>query len=434
MASFGAYGRLLRDNRNFRRLWLAQIVSELGDWIYALSVYSLILDLTGSAKLVGLAVVVQVLPQTLAAPTAGVVNDRMSRKRVMILADLARVAIVLGMLLVRSRQMVWLIYPLLFIETLGWAFFEPGRSAAIPAITGMEDAVLANTLSATTWSFCLAAGSGLGGFAAALLGRDGVFVLNALSFLGSAALLSRMRFNEPHTDDAPPLRVRDLFDFSPILEGARYVGRDTKLLVMVFVKGGLGFLGANLVILPMLGQRVFPLPVHGIDAARAAMLGMSVLMGARGMGALLGPLLTVPWARDRDSTMRLGILLGFAAILAGYVILSAASSIWIACLALILAHGGGSTIWVFSTTLLQKNTADRFRGRVFSADLGLNTLMVSLTSYLAGAFIDHGLPVRQYALITGLSMLVPACAWAYAMRLWRTKPTGSTARLRRKLN
>src|SRR5579863_2467955 len=90
MGSLRAYLRLVRENRNFRRLWVAQIVSELGDWFYALSVYSLILDLTGSAKLVGLAVVMQVLPQTLIAPTAGVVNDRLSRKRVMILADLAR--------------------------------------------------------------------------------------------------------------------------------------------------------------------------------------------------------------------------------------------------------------------------------------------------------------------------------------------------------
>src|SRR5438105_11053482 len=152
MGALAAYARLVRENRNFRRLWLAQIISEIGDWFYSLAVYSLILDLTGSAKLVGLAVVVQVLPQTLIAPTAGVVNDRMSRKRVMIAADLARVAIVLGMMLVRTRAMIWLVFPLLFMETLGWAFFEPGRSAVIPSIVGPDDAILANTLSATTWS------------------------------------------------------------------------------------------------------------------------------------------------------------------------------------------------------------------------------------------------------------------------------------------
>src|SRR5262245_21385455 len=106
MGSFRAYSRLVRENRNFRRLWFAQIVSEIGDWFYSLAVYSLILDLTGSAQLVGLAVVVQVLPQTLIAPTAGVVNDRMRRKRVMIAADMARVVIVLGMMLVRTREMI----------------------------------------------------------------------------------------------------------------------------------------------------------------------------------------------------------------------------------------------------------------------------------------------------------------------------------------
>src|SRR5256885_9040180 len=136
MVSLSAYIRLVRENRNFRRLWLAQIVSELGDWFYALAVYSLILELTGSARLVGLAVGLKVLPQTVASPIAGVVNDRMSRKRVMIAADLARAAIVLGMMLVRSREMVWLIYPLLLLETLGWAFFEPGHNAAIPSIVG----------------------------------------------------------------------------------------------------------------------------------------------------------------------------------------------------------------------------------------------------------------------------------------------------------
>ncbi len=338
----------------------------------------------------------------------------------MIVADLARVAIVLGMLLVRSPRMVWLIFPLLFFETIGWGLFEPGHSAVIPAITGQDDVIIANTLTATTWSFCLAVGSALGGAVAAMLGRDAVFILNALSFLASAALLTGMRFEEPHAIASAPLRARDLIDFSPILEGVRYVRRDPRLLATLFVKGGLGFLGANLVILPLLAQRVFPLPLQGLDPARAAMLGMSVLMGARGAGALIGPLVTVPWAKQSDSRMRLGILLGFLSIFLGYLILGGAQYVWIACLGLVLAHGGGSTIWVFSTTLLQKNTEDKFRGRVFSADMGLNTLMVAITSYLAGAFIDRGVPVREYVVITGVSLLAPALAWALAMRRWKT--------------
>lgn len=419
MGHLAAYVRLVRENRNFRLLWLAQIISEIGDWFYALAVYSLILELTGSAKLVGLAVVLQVLPQTLTAPTAGVVNDRLRRKHVMIAADLLRAVVVLGVMLVRTPAMVWLVYPLLFLETIGWAFFEPGRTAVVPSVTGEDDVILANTLMASTWSFCLAIGSALGGAVAALLGRDAVFILNALSFLGSAALLRSMRFEERHVHNMPPLRPRDLIDFSPILEGVRYLRRDSRLMATLFVKGGLGFLGSNLVLLPVLGERIFPFRAQGLDPQRGAMLGMSLLMGARGMGALIGPLFTVSWARGRDEAMRRGILFGFLAIFCGYFALSVAPSVWVACLAIILAHGGGSTIWVFSTTLLQKSTEDGFRGRVFSAELGLNMMMVSLTSYLAGTFIDMGTPVRQYTLFTGISLLVPGCVWLWAMRLWK---------------
>jgi MFS family permease len=84
------YVRLVRGNANFRRLWLAQIVSENGDWFYTLAIYSLLLDLTGKASSVALALVLQVLPHTLLGPLAGTVNDRLSRRKVMIVSDLVR--------------------------------------------------------------------------------------------------------------------------------------------------------------------------------------------------------------------------------------------------------------------------------------------------------------------------------------------------------
>src|SRR5512140_364793 len=137
--SLTEYVRLIRVNRNFRRLWLAQIISEIGDWFYTLAIYSLLLQLTGRASSVALALVLQVLPQTFIGPAAGVINDRVSRKRVMIIADVVRMVVVLAMLLVRSRSTVWLVYPLLLLETLMAAFFEPARTAVIPNIAARED-------------------------------------------------------------------------------------------------------------------------------------------------------------------------------------------------------------------------------------------------------------------------------------------------------
>src|SRR5579872_5631711 len=203
--SLRSYVRLLGNNRNFRRLWLAQIVSEIGDWFYTLSIYTVLLQLTGHAGSVALALVLQVLPQTFVGPTAGVVNDRLRRKHVMIAADIIRFVVVLAMLLVRSRSMVWLVYPLLLAETTMTAFFEPARSSVIPNIAADSEVLVANTLSSATWSMNLLMGAAVGGVVAAYFGRDAVFILNALSFLTSAFLISGMRFAEPHAESATPL-------------------------------------------------------------------------------------------------------------------------------------------------------------------------------------------------------------------------------------
>jgi MFS family permease len=425
--SLGSYVRLLRENRNFRRLWGAQIVSEIGDWFYTLAIYSLLLQLTGRASSVALALVLQVLPQTFIGPTAGVVNDRISRKRVMITADLVRVGIVLSMLLVRSREMVWLVYPLLLLETIMAAFFEPARTSVIPNITKREDAILANTLGSTTWSLNLVLGATLGGIVAALLGRDAVFVLNALSFLVSALLIAGMHFAEPHADAAGPLRASELFDYSPILEGVRYVRGQRHLLATIFVKAGNLVIGPSWVLFTVMGQKYFPVRWHNLDPQRGAMLGMSMLLGARGFGALIGPLISAPWAGHQDRRLRLGIFYGYLVTAVGYALIGKAGSVWFACLWAAFAHCGGSTVWVFSTTLLQLNTDDRFRGRVFSADLGLCMLTIAVGAYVCGGFLDMDISARTLVTATGLVMLIPAALWAWAMKLWKPQTTRVTA-------
>jgi MFS family permease len=337
----------------------------------------------------------------------------------MITTDLARAVIVLCMLLVRSRSTIWLVYPLLFLESVMWAFFEPARTAVIPNITTSEDLILANTLSSTTWSLNLVMGAALGGIALALLGYNASFALNALSFLVSAFFIRGMHFDEPHAAAFPKWRRGDLLDYSPLADGLRYVRRDSRLLATVLVKTGLMQMGVSWVLFTVMGQRVFALHWRGLDAQRGAVLGMSFLMGARGLGALFGPLGAARWAGHRESRLRLGILFGFLAVGVGYGMLGVSGLLWVACGWVVLGHCGGSTVWVFSTTLLQLNTDDRFRGRVFSAELGLSMLTLAVTAYATGILVDHGINPRTVAIATGFAMLLPAALWACAMRMWR---------------
>ncbi len=414
--SFASYLRLLRGNRNFRRLWSAQVVSEIGDWFYTLAIYNLLLQLTGRAGSVALALVLQVLPQTLIGPTAGVINDRLRRKHVMIAADLGRMLIVLCMLFVRSKDMVWLVYPLLLAETLLAAFFEPARNSVIPNIVDREDVVLANTLSSTTWSVNLMLGATTGGLVAALLGRDAVFAFNALSFLISAAFIFGMRCAEPHVEGSQPWHIRELADFSPVMDGVRYLRSHARIRSTVLVKAGNLIIGPGWVLFTVMGQKEFAVHWRGLDPARGAFLGMSLLLGARGLGALLGPLLAAPWAGHWKERLEGAIFWGYLGTAAGYTLLGVSGHLWQACLCVALAHFGSSIVWVFSTTLLQLQTDDRFRGRVFSADLGLCMFTIAAGAYLAGRFVDWGLAARHVASISGMLMVAPAALWGLAMR------------------
>jgi hypothetical protein len=152
---------------------------------------------------------------------------------------------------------------------------------------------------------------------------------------------------------------------------------------------------------------------------------MSLLIGSRGLGALIGPLCSAKWVGHRQDRLRLGILVGFLAVGLGYGLLGVSGSLWMACFWVIVAHSGGSMVWVFVTTLLQLNTDDKFRGRVFSAELGLSMIVLAVTGYLTGILIDRGVDPRTVAVGTGLLMILPAGLWAWAMRTWRAEPVSA---------
>lgn len=418
--SLPAYARLLRENRNVRLLWSAQVISELGDWFYAVAIYSLLLELTGNARSVAFATAAMVLPQVLVSPMGGVLNDRLPRRHVMICADIARFFIVGGMLFAQSADRIWLIYTLMVLETMMWGFFEPGRSSLMPNLCrGEREILTANGLGSTTWAVNFFLGSAIGGLVAATFGRNTVFALNACSFLVSAWLVWRVAANESHAEGHAPLRWRDLFDFSPVMAGLRYIRQHEQLKPILLIKAGIGLIGANWVLLPVLGERQFPLQIAGWNESQAGMLGMSALMGARGLGSFIGPFLGGPLATSALPRLRWAIALGFAIASLGYLGLGSAPTLVLAAAAVVLGHAGTSMNYVYSSTLVQTLSEDRYRGRVTSSEFALMMTSISLTSFFAGEAIDSGVPPQTVALYIGVLTLTPIAVWLWLTRRWK---------------
>lgn len=417
--SVRGYWNLLRTNRDVRTLWMAQVISELGDWFYAVAIYSLLLELTGTARSVAIATVAMVFPQVFISPMAGVVNDRMRRRQVMIAADIARFFIVGGMLFAQSSERIWLIYTLMVLETMMWGFFEPGRSSMMPNLCRDKSEVLvANALGSTTWAINFFLGSALGGLVAASFGRNTVFSVNACTFLISAWLLTRLRYEEKHLIGQEPLSLKDLFNFSPVIEGWRYILQHERLKPILLIKGGVGLIGANWVLLPVLGEGQFKLDGWGLSASQAGMLGMSTLMCARGLGSFIGPLLGSPLATMQLSRLRWGISLGFLIAAVGYLGLGLAPGLSLAAIAVVIGHAGTSMNYVFSSTLVQTLSEDRFRGRVTSAEFALMMTSISLSSFFSGEAIDRGVPAQHVAICVALLTVLPVMLWLWTTRKW----------------
>lgn len=414
------YVAVLRTNRNFRLLFIGQTISQLGDWFNTVAVFALLLDLTGSATAVAWMMIVQFLPVALVGPMAGVVVDRIDRRRLMIAADLIRGVLILGLLLVREREEIWLAYVVMSLTVSASAFFEPARTATIPNVTSAAELMPANALSSAAWSAMLAIGASVGGLVTAVAGRNVAFVVNAASFFVSAFFISRT-----HYDSTPPNipRVTGLLALTGIpdlVEGFRYMRARAHVAALMFVKAGWGLAGGILLLLTIFGQRVFP--VGGSTAA-----GIGVLYGARGIGAALGPIMLRWILGQQPKALRLTIGPAYFMVGVFYLMLAWAPTLWLAAIAVLLAHFGGSVLWVFSTVLLQLEVPDRFRGRVFAVELALVTLASSVSSYWTGYELDRGgWSPRTMAFALGILFCVPGTLWLIIESRWKESDITAT--------
>lgn len=419
------YIALLRRSRDFRRLWLGQVVSQLGDWFDTIAVMTIVLRLTGSGRDVGLIFVTRFLPSVVVSPLSGVIADRFNRRTIMIVSDLARAFVVLGFILVRRPEQVWMIYALTVLQLTFSTFFEPARTAAIPSVVAPQEIVAANAISSVTWSAMLTLGAAVGGVVTGWIGTDAAFVIDSLTYLVSAALIVKLKLPKRAPRARARLTVAKALGITDTLEGIRYVRQRPRLLAYLAVKPAWGLGGGVMTLLAVFGEKVFP--VRG-----SAAIGIGVLYTARGIGTAIGPVLARRAGGESRRAMQASI--GLAFLIAGvfYFIFGVSTSFVLALFVLALAHAGGSILWVFSTALLQMSVEDDFRGRVFAAELSLMTLAMAASNYATGELLDRfRFSPRVLAAATGILFLLPGLLWFASARWWDRGRAGGRAQLPR---
>jgi len=433
---------------DFRRLWLGDAVSLLGDWFTYVAVGMLALETGGGLITVATVLVAHTLPRALFAPHAGRLADRYDRRAIMVVVSLLRALIVVGMVVAAYTDQLFAVQALLFVRMALGAFMEPAAQASLPQLLPVSLLGRANALLGATWSLVFTIGVGLGGLVTAAIGVVGALAIDAVTFVIAAGILSAL----------PRLRPEDRPQ-APVAGGERSWHVDGGQAGSVGVAGdveqageagrlgepgaparspqlggearpGAGSVGARAVVdgpSPEVDQgrlrdawrivRQRPLvleaalakvPImfvgggawvllHGVaEGFGTVALALGALHSARGIGTGIGPLI---WARSsRLASARLGLSVGtwltFAAV-ALFALVEA--PVWIFVAVGIWGFGTGAG-WVTSATRIQTLTPGPILGRVASIDqLGL-----LLSQGLAGLF---------GALIADASGSAPDAAW-----------------------
>ena len=406
------YIDLLRRNRSFRQLWLGQVVSQMGDWFNTIALYTIILQLTGSGRDVGLLLVARFVPSFFFGPISGVIADRFSRQKIMIISDLLRALVVLGFLFVRRADQLWMIYVLTVLQLGLSTFFEPAKTAAIPSIVEDRELVASNAISSVTWSAMLTIGAAIGGIITDAFGTDVAFVLDAATYLLSAALIASIRVPKRKKRERQKISVGRLLGIGETIEGIKYVIERPRVLALLLVKPAWGLGGGILTLLAVFGERIFPV-------GKGAAGGIGVLFAARGIGTAVGPIVARRLAGEGEKRMQVSIGIAFLIGGAFYIAFGAATSFVFALVVLGIAHCGGSILWVFSTVMLQRSVVDSFRGRVFAAELALLTLTMAASNYATGELLDRfRIHPRLVTIGIGIFFLLPGLAWFLSQRWW----------------
>jgi len=411
-----AYLQLLRNNPGFTRLWLAQVISLLGDWFNTIVLGLLVERYSGGSGLaVSLFLLARFVPPMLAGPWAGVLVDRLDRKLLLVLSDWLRALVVLLLLVVDGPHLLWLVYVLTALQFTFSAVFEPGRNALLPALLPQGELVLANTLGSITWSAMLATGAVAGGVVAGQLGTSAALVIDALTFVVSGLLIVSIRVGTGRAE-AP---VAGEQERRGLREGLGYLRRSPATLAVLLVKAGIS-LGSVDALMIIYASRLFAM---GEDRSTP----LSIMYAAFGIGAVGGPLLLNRFNDGQVRVMRRLIRVGFLFMTLGWLAMSGAGTLPLVALALCLRAMGSSVCWTYSSVIIQKSVPDHFLGRMFSLDMTGFQFVGAFSILLTGLLVDlFGVDeVRQVVLLMAVISLVPLVLWTLVVpRLEKHKVPG----------
>ncbi len=362
-----------------------------GNWVQQVTLGWLMFDMTHNALLVGSLLGVRALPFLISAPIAGVIADRMDRRKLLMFDQffVGVVALIFAIVVVMNLTQVWHLFVFTFLSGAGWAFNNPVRQALVANSVPRQGLMNAIAVNSMGFNINRVLGPAIGGALIALFGPATNFFIQAACFWGVILLVIPMKI---------PQRVYAASRREPVLsnfvEGLKYVSKEQTLLGLILM----AFIPATFLMPFVTGI----MPVFSEEVLHAGPQGLGLLLSALGVGGLLGAFMLATFSNVR----RRGLLLIVAATSAGFMMIVFSQTSWmpLSLMSLVFLGAVHMSYMTTNNTLIQTITPDQFRGRVMGIYM-LNFGMRPLGGLVAGAIAQfYGSPTA--ILIGGIITIV----------------------------
>lgn len=379
-------------------MWLAAVISMLGEWFNTIALFFLILEYTGSEFLLGLLFTVRMAGFALLQPLIGLLADRFNRKYLMVITNLIQAVLALCFLLVNdSSDIVWMIGLSGVMMVLHGVYMTAER-AALPNVVSEEDLATANALDAASWSTALCIGAMLGGVVVSIWGTNAAFIVDSATFLFGTVFLINLKLPQTISDEMKGPWITTAI--SNIKHGWNRIRSQPSLFRIVFAKASWNVAGGGLagVYLVLMGA-----DVQGYGAA----FGFGLFFFARGVGTGLGPILARTLFKNEERWPRLiGQLIMVSGLFYITVGLTLEMYLSLTVLLVVCAHCASGANWVLSTIMMQRWVEDEVRGRVFSADMLILSVAFSCSTSVAGYLMENTTLTIQQGILLFASVMV----------------------------
>jgi predicted MFS family arabinose efflux permease len=398
---------VLTRQRDFRYLFLAELVVFGGDWFVLIPLLTLLQELTGSGLPGAIALAADTAVGALVLPLAGTFADRRNRRTLMIAANLGAIAAIALLFAVRSAQLAWIGPLAIGLAAVAKAVYTPAASAALPNVVDAPDLPAANALAGSAWGTMAVVGASLGGVMSQVVSPYVCFGMAVVCLVAAAGFVLRVRrpLQAPRT--GPGVAARPGRD---IAEALRFIRTRPRVASLVTVKSAVGLGNGVLAAFPVLAER------YGLGA-----MATGLLFAARGVGVIVGPLL-FRRVLERSDWLMPGLAVSMAFYGVAYLGVAATPWFWLVLVLVAVAHVSGGGNWVMSSYALQITVPDQLRGRVFSTDHMIVSLSISVSMLVAGALVDAFDPRVAIAVCGGLTACYGLVWFLTTRRIMRDEP------------